>query len=199
MAIHLILYACIECGRESSIKPIKGERAEVCERCGTLYTREEGAMIKCAPPNREPETRHPSEWLDILEQHPLRGGARKERALVSFARKQLPYRHSGMYLGHVEKFEPPLPGTIELTEEAVLFRADGSDQTEVWPLDELTAVQPSSTTLQLKIRHGPVVSMKFIDASPLLWEQRLRDAVQRRFLVAGKGEILEFQPRIICG
>ena len=192
------MYACVECGRESSIKPVKGS-GEVCERCGTVYTREQGAMIRCAPPNKPEELKHPSEWLDFLAAHPpVPSPGRQERVIVRLADTQEPYRHSGQYLGHVEQFGLPLTGSLRLAEDALIFARYGGGQ-EVWPLDHLTAVQPSSTTLQLKIRHGPIISVRFVDASPLLWEARLREAVQARFTASGKGDILEYQPRIICG
>src|SRR5262245_63483192 len=91
-----------------------------------------------------------------------------------------PYRHSGVYLGEVEYFGDPIEGKLSLTADAVVF---DPEQGEVirWPLHELTAVQPSSTTLQLKVRHGPVVSLRFPKGSPLLWEERLRSAVQASY------------------
>jgi hypothetical protein len=143
--------------------------------------------------------KHPTEWLEIL----ARGGvierppSRAERVLVRLAHGSKPYRHSGIYLGEVEYFGDPLPGLLELNSEALVFTpAQGPAVT--WALDELTAVQPSSTTLQLKIRHGPVVSLRFPEGSPLLWEERVRNAVQASYTRAGKGEIAEFQPRIVC-
>jgi DNA-directed RNA polymerase subunit RPC12/RpoP len=197
VAIHHLLYACVECGREAGIRETKD--GEVCERCGARYSRAEGAGIRCEPNNGPPVVKHPAEWLDIL----ARGGvlerppSRPEPVLVRMAHGSKPYRHSGIYLGEVEYFGDPVPGLLELTTDALVF-TPSQGPAVTWSLNELTAVQPSSTTLQLKIRHGPVVSLRFPEGSPLLWEERVRNAVQATFTRAGKGEIAEFQPRIVC-
>jgi hypothetical protein len=195
VAIHYLLYACVECGREDSLKAEKD--AEVCERCHTRYTRVEQARIRVEPPNQPAIDRTAAEWLDLLNETGLaRELGHSVRVLLRIANQQKPYRHSGIYLGHVEQFGAPLEGELQVDAEAIRFTGT---QSFIWPLDELTAVQPSSTSLQLKVRRGPVLSLKFPDSSPLLWEERIRHAVQERYTQAGKGEILEYQPRIVCG
>lgn len=198
MAIHHLLYACVECGREGGIKP--QDKAEVCERCGARYSRVDGAMIRCEPPNGKPDVRHPSEWLDLLEANwPIdqRRIDRQDRVIMRIAERSRPHYHGGVYLGQIEVFGPAVAGVLTLSKAAVSFAGDqGTGYT--WPLTELTAVQPSSTSLQLKVRKGAILSFKFPDASPLLWEECIRAAVQAVYLDAGQGEIAEYQPRIIC-
>ena len=197
MAIHHLLYACVHCGREAGIK--ETEAGEVCDRCGTRYSRAAGAAIRVEAPNEPAVSKQPHEWLDIL----ARGGvlerppSRPEPVIVRMAHGSKPYRHCGVYLGEVEHFEDPVSGVLELIADELRFKpADGSEI--VWPIYELTAVQPSSTTLQLKLRNGPVVSLRFPEGSPLLWEERVRNAVQAWYTKSGRGEIAEFQPRIVC-
>ena len=198
MAIHHLLYACVECGRQGGIKP--RDKEEVCDRCGTRYSRVDGALIRCEPPNGKPEVRHPSEWLDLLEANwPIeqRRTERQDRVISRIAERSRPHYHGGVYLGQIEVFGPPVAGLLTLSGAALTFVADeGTSST--WPLAQLTAVQPSSTSLQLKVRKGAILSFKFPDASPLLWEERIRAALQAIYRAAGKGEIAEYQPRIIC-
>ena len=197
MAIHHLLYACVQCGREAGIK--ETEAGEVCDRCGARYSRAEGAAIRVEPPNGPAVLKQPSEWLDILAQGGVleRPASRPEPVIVRMAHGSKPYRHSGVYLGEVEHFEDPVSGVLELVADALKFKTSEGAEV-VWPVSELTAVQPSSTTLQLKIRRGPVVSLRFPEGSPLLWEERVRNAVQDWYTNAGRGEIAEFQPRIVC-
>ena len=66
-----------------------------------------------------------------------------------------------------------------------------------WSLLDLTAIQLSSSTLQLKARRYPVVTIRFAVSSPKLWEERLQAAVRAAHARAGHGDIIEFQPRIV--
>jgi hypothetical protein len=198
MAIRDLLYACLHCGQEAAIKP--GNDQEVCQHCGTRYRRALGAMISVERPDGSSQLKHPADWLDLLEaQRPIGPPAthQRERVAIRIAARDKPVRHRGIYLGRVEQFSPPQLGWLTLTPLDLRFEPDGQEM-QIWPLDELTAVQPSSTALQLKVRHGPVLSLHFTEASPLLWEERVRNAVQQRYALTGRGEIKEFQPRIDC-
>ena len=190
MAIHHLLYACVRCGRAGGIR--EQGRSERCIRCGVEYSRADGANIRCGD-----EVRHPSEWLDLITQRRRVQERDAERVLVRFASAQKPYRHIGVYLGHVERFDPPVEGALALTGDALEFVHAGG--TERWPVGELTAVQPSSKALQLRLRQGTLVAIEFPDGSPVLWEERVRDAVQQHFHASGRGTITEYQPRIVCG
>lgn len=195
MAIRDLLYACIECGREGGLRP--AESGEVCDRCSTRYSRVEGALIRCEPPGKPTETRHPSEWVDLLAQaRGFEAATREEPVILRVASHHRPLQVNGEYLGKVEQFGPPIGGTIELTDDALVFRA--ADRIEHWALVDLTAVQPSSTALQVKIRKGPILSMKFPQGSALLWEERLQRRLRTCYERLGRGTIVEFQPRILC-
>ncbi len=195
MPIRHLLYACVECGREGGIQPTKD--GEVCDRCATRYTRAEGSMIRCERPGRETEVKHPADWLNYLHTHSEKGATRRPAPVtLRIAPRQKPYRHSDVLLGFIEEFDPPEDGTIELGEDSINFKSAAGERR--WPLDELTAVQPTSGTLNLKLRKGPLVAIRFRDGSPLLWEERVKAAIQKRFSASGRGEIAEFQPRIVC-
>jgi hypothetical protein len=200
MPIRDLLYACVECGREGGLKPTQEKpRAEVCERCSTRYTAAGSGLIRVERPRQPAEVKHPSEWLDLLKglAGPPDHGHR-DRVVVRIAERMRPYRHAGRYLGHIEEFGDAEEGSLTLHNDALVFTR-GDSERRTWHLDDVTAIQPTSATLNLKIRRGPLVALRFPDASPLLWEERLRAAIQDRFTASGRGDILEFQPRIVCG
>ena len=197
MAIADVLYACIECGRLEALRPA-GD-AEACERCATVYRRVEGARIQVAPPGRPPETRSAAEWLDMLsatEPEPV-GGLPPEPVLVRIAETFRPHWTRGVYLGRIEDFGPETGGTLTLERDRLTFEGDTARYT--WLLLDLTALQPSSRALQLKLRNGPLVSIKFPQGSAVLWEKRVQRALQELYASLGRGRIVEFQPRIVTG
>jgi len=68
-----------------------------------------------------------------------------------------------------------------------------------WSLLEIRAVQTSSSSLQFSPRGGGLVELRFPYDSPLRWETLLRGALRRAYRREGRGEIVEFQPRIVTG
>ena len=124
------------------------------------------------------------------------------------------------YLNRIEIFDRDAPGRLELTTDALVYRPgaagsegpDGShgsdpavgpdagenvEAARTWGLGQLTAVQASSRTLQIKVRDRPLVSFRFEDDSVFLWELLLQEVLRRYYRRAGRGEIAEFQPRIV--
>ncbi|MEX2283692.1 MAG: hypothetical protein WEE89_14500 [Gemmatimonadota bacterium] len=195
MPIGDLLYACVECRTEGSLR--RAKRGEVCDRCGTRYTRADGALIRCERPGQEPEVKHPAEWLDHLHEQPLHHPATTAAVTLRCASEYKPYTHAGVLLGFIEELGPPEEGTLELGPESIVFRSATGERR--WPLDALTAVQPTTGTLNLKVRNGPLIALRFRTGSPLLWEERVKNAIQERFAAAGRGDIAEYLPRIVCG
>lgn len=68
---------------------------------------------------------------------------------------------------------------------------------EEWPLLDIRAVQTSSSSLQISPQGGGVVQFRFQGDSPRRWEDLLRRTLREAYRRAGRGEILEFQPRIV--
>jgi hypothetical protein len=90
---------------------------------------------------------------------------------------------------------PPRAGRLTLEGDRIRFIADegiGFD----WGLLELSAIQMSSSTLQLKAKRQPVMTIRFERSSAKLWEERLQAAVREAYRRAGLGNVVEFQPRI---
>ncbi|MBI4545502.1 MAG: hypothetical protein HY703_09925, partial [Gemmatimonadetes bacterium] len=107
-----------------------------------------------------------------------------------------PIRPGRVFYGHIERLGPPRRGRLTLRAGEVMFQPLEGEERR-WPLDALTALQSSSGTLQIKPRREGVVSFRFPDSSVRLWEEVLRASIRRFYRSAGKGEVLEFQPRIV--
>jgi len=202
VAIRDLLWACPYCRAEDALRP--DGRDEACTRCGARFRRADGAEIEATPASGPPVRRHAAEWAAELP--PIRlpdegqGGPdepeyRRSRAVARFVARFEPVRAGGRYLGRVERFGPRLEGTLVLTGRALTFMpADG--QPHHWPLDAIAAVQPSSGSLQIRVRGGPVVLFRFAETSVRLWEETIQAALRRLYRSTGRGEIVEFQPRI---
>lgn len=151
-----------------------------------------------------PVERGAAEWLERLPWPDLDGEGRElpggvappwEQAVqVRVAGEETILRQAGAYLGRVEVFGPKQSGRLRL--EAGRLGFTGARGSWQWPLHEVTAVQPASSSIQLKATGRPVVSLRFPIGSVRLWEQRIKYGVRLAWREAGRGEITEFQPRI---
>jgi hypothetical protein len=186
--IRDLLWGCVICGELESLDMV--DRVERCAKCGARYKRTHGASIAVEVEGRGVETRSAAEWTSQLPPIPTTGSA---ECVLRTAESEMAVTSYGEYLGRIERFGNFRFGILTLTETSLRFEPrDGQNGFE-WPLGELTAVQPSSTALQLKARGQPVVSIKFSNSSSRLWEERLQAALRQYY--SGR-EILEFQPRI---
>jgi hypothetical protein len=195
MGIRDLLWACPVCGRDRGI----GEGGKCV--CGVAFSRGAGARIEARHPDGQIEAREAADWADRLPDVAglLQAG---EGEVIRVARvrirsvtgSELVRTRRGRYLNHIETFGAERLGTIELDRDAVTIRTEGPP--DVWPFQALTAVQASSSTLQLKARDRPLVSLRFLDDSIFLWENLLTEALRFFYRRTGRGEIVEFQPRI---
>jgi len=204
VAIRDLLWACPLCGAEEAIRP--SGKAEACTGCGAIFRRGRGAEIVATPPGGQAIVRHAADWAHDLAPvrlagEPGGGGEEAEieyrRAAVTarFAKGYAPVHLGRRFLGRIEQFGPARDGTLLLSSRALAFVPAGA-ASHRWLLEDITAVQPSSGVLQIKIRRQPVVSFRFAEASVRLWEEALQTALRRFYLASGRGEIVEFQPRI---
>jgi hypothetical protein len=166
------------------------DRIETCTKCGAKYRRSHGAEIAVEVAGQGIETRSAAEWTRLLPPVIPTGTA---EVLVRVAESDMPVGGYGEYLGRVERFGNFMFGHVELTDAVLIFRARDGEGSFEWPIGELTAVQPSSTSLQLKARGRSVASFKFVDSSSRLWEERIQLALRQYY---SQREIIEFQPRI---
>jgi hypothetical protein len=202
MAIKDLLWACPLCHQVESL-----DRAGRCAACRARFTRGRGARIK-AVTREGSEEQHPLDWLAQLPWPDLDGEGRTlpaglrppfmQPAEVRPGVAEVALRRAGAFLGAVEKFGATQTGQLELGEGRLTFTpapgAEGGSWS--WPLTDVTAVQPSSSSIQLKARGRQVVSLRFPSGSLRLWEQRLQYCVRLAYERAGKGNVIEFQPHI---
>lgn len=204
MAIRDLLWACPCCGREGALQPTRGAArgAEVCQGCATSFSRGKGAAIVAWRPGHPPLVLSPAEWLDRLPGLDLEGGdvVRREPATLRTETGSMPVSFRGTYLNRIERLGPPRRGVLELHPRKVVFHpaADPKDATEpvTWDFDEITAVQPSSSTLQLSARGMPLAALQVPGGSIRFWEELICTALRHHYHSTGRGEIIEFQPRI---
>ncbi len=186
--IRDLLWGCVICGAFESLRMV--DRIETCEKCGAKYRRSHGAQIAVEVDGRGIETRTAAEWTEQLPPIEPTGSA---ECLARVAESDMPVAGYGEYLGRVERFGEFQFGRLELTENSLTFRAREGAGSFAWPLSEITAVQPSSTSLQIKARRRPVAAFKFVDSSSRLWEERIQLALRQHY---SPRHIMEFQPRI---
>jgi hypothetical protein len=136
------------------------------------------------------------QWLQRLPARPANWGPPEPAAVrLKIASGTHAIARHGELLGWIDRLGPVRRGILSLDDDHLRFRTqDGS--TLQWPLDEITAIQPSSSSLQIKARGRPVASLGFPQASVRLWEDAIQDFIRRRWRAAGRGEIVEFQPMI---
>lgn len=201
--IHL-LYRCPRCGRD----PVEGEKEVVtCPGCGTRFTRgvEDPGRIRLDREG-EPPTEVPTGALvDAIE---ALGGPRtaataedgriryEAEVVVRRCLAEDPVLHRGEVLGFVERRGEPEEGVLRLTGDALAFLRDGR-KTSGWGLLDLRAIQASSSSLQISVADGSVVQLRFVEDSPRRWEDLLRWVLQVAYRREGRGEIVEYQPRIV--
>jgi len=197
MAIRDLLWACPECAAFASIR--SAERGvEICASCGVRFRRAHGASIEVQWPDGSTGIRTAAELEDRLppiSDMPLPAGRLgPAQALVRIARTTRPVHDRGDFLGRAEIFGPRQPATVTLDERCLA--AGIPESPLVWPLDAITAVQPSSSTIQINSRIHPLASFRFVDQSVRLWEQAIQDRIRTAWIEAGRGRIVQFHPHI---
>jgi hypothetical protein len=200
MAIRDLLWACPLCGGE---RTIAGKRPERCAACGARFRRGPGSEIVAQRAGEPARARPAAEWTALLPPvAPLRPAAtgaaalaHEEPAIARVAARDTALRGAGRFLGRIEHYGPPRRGHLRLSPDALVFSGEG--EPIAMALDRITAVQPSSSTLQVKARDEPVVSFRFPQGSARFWEELLTATLRERYRARGRGEIVEFQPRIV--
>lgn len=194
MAIKDLFWACPLCQAVGALRT--AGRRDRCAQCGASFRRGRGALIVAETVAGARLEQEPAEWLRRLEAS-VNGGPPilgPERARVRVAAAARPLRGRGELMGWIESFGPFHDGMIALVEHGLTFR--GPDLAMDWPLDRITAVQPTSSALQVKARGQPVAAIRFLEGSVRLWEDRLQTAIRALWRRTGRGEISEFQPCI---
>ena len=116
-------------------------------------------------------------------------------AVARVAREEEAVIHRNSLIGFVESRGPALSGRLTLHPDRIDFHPDaGADRT--WALLDVRAVQTASASVQISPLEGGVVTFRILGDSPRRWEELIRTRLREAWRAAGRGEILEFQPRI---
>ena len=194
MAIGDLLWACPFCATVAAVQR-EGRGAASCAACGARFRRGAGAALLGMPPHGEWERRSAADWLRALPAVP--DPVREDRVEATIAGPDEVVRRGGEVLGFRETPDVVLEGTLRLDAgELTLLADDGSRR--VWALEKVTAIQPSSRVVQVKARGRPVATFRFKTGSPRLWEELLQAALRDLWRERGRGEIREYQPRIVA-
>lgn len=196
MAIHDLLWGCPLCGTEGRLRTRR--RVTTCAACGVRFRRARGAAIAAQTPDGRTLVRTAAAWVDRSPPPAPPGPADSlgpERAILRIAEEAVALRPGGVFAGWGERFGPKRPGRATLTPESLLFHEDGGTSHE-WPIDRFTAVQPTSSALQVKTRDAPVAFFQFLEGSVRRWEFWIQHRLRALHTAAGRGDIVEFQPRI---
>ena len=123
------------------------------------------------------------------------GGVYRARAQVRarFITGEAPYRLRDRLMGFIERIGPPERGELVLDGDTLGFEGESPRE---WRLDEMTALQTTSSSVQISFVDESVVSFRLEEESVRRWEDLLRRALSRHWAEQGRGEIHEFQPRI---
>lgn len=200
MTIPSLLWACPVCGTDRGLEP--GRRGALCRECGARFRRDRGASLRADRADGGTQVRSAAEWLERLPEprsliRDAGGGKpiRSSRVEVSEVTGEEVVRANEAYLNRIERWGEPWPGRLEMWPDRLVLARDGG-QRSAWPLDAITAVQTSSSDLQLNRRDGPLTSFRFADDSSYLWERLLHALLRDFYGRTGRGVITEFQPRI---
>lgn len=203
MPIRDLLWACPLCGTVGGLHA--DGKLERCAACATVFRRGPRSTIAATGPDGQTESRPAAEWAGRLPAEPPLGeepgGAgerlrRRDRVLARFALGDEPIRRGKAFLGFMERLGPARAGELTLTDDALALRLEDGGERR-WPLQDVAALQASSATIQVRPRGEPIVSLAFPDSSVRLWEESIAAALRRKWRTLGRGEILEFQPRIV--
>jgi len=192
-----LLWACPVCRTFSSIRD-GGRNGEVCNACGARFRRGRGASIRLTTADGATRVASPADLEDMLpafsEMPTDNGRTGPVQAIARVVRATRPISFRGEYLGRAETFGPRTPATVTLDDRNLALGIPESPM--VWPLETITAVQPSSSAVQVNSTIHPLVSIKFVDQSVRLWEATLHDRIARRYADTGRGTIIQFHPHI---
>tara|TARA_Y100000590_G_C15710459_1_gene1010061 strand:+ start:589 stop:1194 length:606 start_codon:yes stop_codon:yes gene_type:complete len=104
-------------------------------------------------------------------------------------------RWKGRVIGFFEHITEHQVAILKLKKD-YLTLAWGEQNSLVWPLENLTAIQISSKAIQINIRGKGLYQIEFVSDSPRRWEDLLQCTLYRFYKNQGQ-RVIAFQPRII--
>jgi hypothetical protein len=210
MSLSDFLYRCPSCGHD----PVEGDgdRAR-CPACGQRYELTPAGDRVRVGRNGDGDLVSLPELSRLLDE----AGGPVPRALVDNGRlryearvrlrratREDPVYHEGRLLGFAERLGEPVEWTLTLDGGRLLFRigdkgvraAPNGPAELTWELCTVTALQASSSSVQLSVGGEEVLVFRFREDSARRWELLLGEALRREWTRLDRGRIAEFQPRI---
>lgn len=202
MGLKAFLYRCPLCGAD----PVEGRKDRVrCPACGSRFLRGHSDATVRVERTEEKAKEVPAVRLsEAIEEMggPLpaargdEGTIRYEAAVrVRRAVDEQPLWHRGALLGFIERREGGTSGVLRVDDNTLELVEEGTLRSR-WSLLDLRAVQTNSSSVQIRAATGEIVNFRFVDDSPLRWEALLQELLRRSYRNEGRGEIVEFRPRI---
>ncbi len=119
------------------------------------------------------------------------------RAMVSWRIAEDAVWHGGVLRGFSESMGPAGEGAITVDRDTVSVDG-GRTGAGRWRHLDIGAVQASSSSLQLSLPGERLVQLRFIADSPRRWETLMRRLIADAWKRAGRGRVIEYQPRIVA-
>lgn len=200
MALTDLCYRCPSCGRD----PLDGKGDHAwCGSCGTRIARRRGKLFVSDARHKAHET-SASNLVHDIDLHdgfgngtfrPAPDFLHSARVLVAWRSNERAIRYKGALRGFAETMAPEAPGNIAARRDALSIKTPPAPAGQ-WSYLELRALQASSSCLHLSLPGDRLVQLRFEVDSPRRWEEMLRALVRDAYRRAGRGAVLEFQPRI---
>ncbi len=163
------------------------------------FQRNRDGLIHRHRPGESPEVAVPAELGRKLEAFDREdSGVRTAKVHLRTVSREEPVRFRGAVTGFHEVLEAPEPGELQVDHEELRFVPSGVGKVLRWPLLTLRSLQASSSSIQVRPPGMELASFRFDSDSPRRWEQLLARRLRKAWIRAGRGEIVELQPRIVA-
>lgn len=202
MALKDFLYRCPFCGHD----PLEGKGLSArCPTCARTYG--PGAGRTCFSvsmsggeavevPGGELARRLTAFGGPVTRATGVDGGVNFASVVTArFSLDEEPLHREGVLLGFVERSTPPVRGRLRVDARHLAFEAERGEG-RTWDLLDLRALQASSSSIQISPAEGGVVAFRLHSESTYRWEELLKERLRAVWKEAGRGEIVEFQPRM---
>jgi hypothetical protein len=204
MALAHFLFRCPLCGHD----PMSGRGDQAwCGGCSARFGRGRvGCRVEVNQAKGPPEARPAAELADAIDARggPMTAATRADGTIRYEARARARWRvgeeavrYRGRLVGFQERMGTATPGVLRATADGLEFDPESGASTDAWPWLELRAVQTSSSRLQIRTGADELVQFRLEKDSPRRWEVLVRRLVSRAYDRQGRGEVVEFQPRIV--
>ena len=176
-----------------------------CVSCDIRIERSRGRLLLSLPGGHGQLDVSAAELCRRLDEHggPMTRATRDDGTLeysaharISWRVSERAVRYRGVLRGFAERMGPGAPGTVTVDRERIHVEC-GDRRSGSWRHLDLGAVQASSSSLQLSLPGDQLVQLRFVDDSPRRWETLMRRLITDAYERAGRGRVVEFQPRIV--